>query len=303
MTTKSSAPLTSRFIDPKILAGSSNLQLIAKTVVEGFVAGLHRSPYHGFSLEFSEYREYSPGDDIRRVDWKVFGRTDRFFVKKYEGDTNTQVYLLLDISRSMTFSSDRPSKLDYARYLAAALAYFSVRQNDAVGLITFDSRIRRFTPPRTRHGHLLTLLHHLEHVAVGARTSVSEVLEELSKLIRKRSLVVLISDLYEDAAALTRALRFFHHRGSDVLLFHVLDPMEIDLDLEGIATLEDLESGEQLPFASDLGRQAYLEEVQRHIHTLRRECRNVKIDYELMRTSQPLDQALFRYLSNRTRRI
>ncbi len=300
---KPSAPLTSRFIDPKILAGSSNLQLIAKAVVEGFVAGLHRSPYHGFSLEFSEYREYSPGDDIRRVDWKVFARTDRFFVKKYEGDTNTQVYLLLDTSRSMTFSSDRPSKLDYSRYLAAALAYFSVRQSDAVGLITFDSKIGHFTPPRTRHGHLLTLLHHLEEVEVGERTSISEVLEELSKLIRKRSLVVLISDLYEDPTALTRSLRFFHHRGNDVLLFHVLDPMEIDLPLEGVSTLEDLESGEQLPFASDSGREAYLEEVRRHIYTLRRECRNVKIDYELLRTNQPLDQALFRYLSNRTRRI
>lgn len=295
--------ISNRFIDPGILAGASNLQLVARTVVEGFIAGLHRSPYHGFSLEFAEYREYSPGDDIRRVDWKVYARSDRFYVKKFEGDTNTQVYILLDTSRSMTFSSEKISKLDYARFLAAALAYFSVRQSDAVGLISFDSQIRQFTRPRSRQGHLLNILHHLEGAEGRGETEISNVLQELSNLIRKRSLVVLISDLYEEAESLARALRFFHHRGNDVLLFHVMDPLELDLPLQGVSTLEDMESGEQLPFSSEFSREAYLKQVRGHIATLRKECRNVQIDYELMNTSEPLDQALYRYLSTRSRRI
>jgi uncharacterized protein (DUF58 family) len=300
---KSSTALTNRFLDPKILASSGNLHLIARTVVEGFISGLHRSPYHGFSLEFSEYREYSPGDDIRRVDWKVYGRTDRFYVKKFEGDTNTQVFLLLDTSRSMRFASDRLTKLDFGRFLVAALAYLSVRQGDAVGLVTFDSAIRRFTPPRGRHGHLLTLLHHLGESEGEGETDIGDVLEQVSATIRKRSLVVLVSDLYEEAESLARGLRYFHHRGNDVLLFHLLDPLELKLPLEGVSTLEDMETGDQIPFAFDQSRQAYLDELQKHIRALRRECRNVRIDYEVLDTSEPLDQALYRFLSTRSRRI
>ena len=298
-----STPLTSRFIDPRILAASSNLQLIARTVVEGFVAGLHRSPYHGFSLEFSEYREYTPGDDIRQVDWKIFGRSDRFYVKKFQGDTNTQIFLLLDTSRSMTFSSHEVPKIDYARYLTAALAYLAVRQGDAVGLLSFDSQIRRFTPPRTRHGHLLTLLHHLETIEPRSETQISEVLEELSRMIRKRSLVVIISDFYADTESLAKSLRFFHHRGNDVLLFHVLDPAELEMPMEGISTLKDMETGDQISFSAEHSRAAYLEEIGAHIRNLKRECRNVRIEYELMDSSKPLDQALYRYLSARARRI
>ncbi|UCF35325.1 MAG: DUF58 domain-containing protein [Acidobacteriota bacterium] len=293
----------SRFIDPEVLAKTANLQVIAKTVVEGFISGLHRSPYHGFSLEFAEYREYTPGDDIRRVDWKVFGRSDRFYVKKFEGDTNTQVYLLLDSSRSMSFASHKVSKLDYARYLAASLAFFAVRQHDAVGLLNFDSEIRRVTPPKAQRGHLMTILHHLEDVEVTGSTRIAAALEELSKLIRKRSLVVLISDLYEAADDLARALRFFHHRGNDVVLFHVLDPHEIELPLDGVLTLEDMETGEQIPFAFDKSRRAYLDELKEHIRMLKKECSSVRIDYELLRTDRPLDEALLSYLSTRSRRI
>jgi len=292
-----------RLIDPKILAGTSNLQLLAKTVVEGFVAGLHRSPYYGFSLEFAEYREYSPGDDIRRVDWKVFGRTDRFFVKKFEGDTNTQILILLDSSRSMEFAGSGLSKFDYSRYLAAALAYFGSRQHDSVGLITFDSKIRRFTPPRSRHGHLLTVLDHLETTDSTGTTRLTAVLNNLSRLIRKRSLVIVISDFYEDIEKLARALRFFHHRGNDVILFHVLDPVEIDMPLEGAVTLEDMESGDQIPFIGERGRQAYLRQLEEHLVSLKREAHTVRIDYELLRTDVPLDQALFKYLAVRSRRM
>jgi len=292
-----------RFIDPKILASTSNLQLMAKNVVEGFIAGLHRSPFHGFSLEFAEYREYSPGDDIRRVDWKVFGRTDRFFVKKFEGDTNTQVYILLDSSKSMGFSSHGISKFDYARLLTGALAYFAVRQHDSVGLISFDSEIRQFTPPRSRHGHLFTVLNHLDSAGTVGGTRIKSVLEQLSRLIRKRSLVIVISDFYEDANSLAKALRFFHHRGNDVILFHIMDPVEMDMPIDGAVTLQDMESGEQIPFVGERGRRAYLKLLEDHLSQLKKEAHSVRIDYELLRTDQPLDEALFRYLSTRSRRI
>lgn len=296
-------PLSNRFVDPGILHTLGNLQLIAKTVVEGFVSGLHRSPYHGFSLEFAEYREYSPGDDIRRVDWKVYGRSDRFYVKKFEGETNTRLYILMDTSRSMSFGSHSLTKLDYARYIAASLAFFAVRQKDAVGLLDFDSAVRSYTPPRQRHGHLLKILQHLEGIETGENTDICAALEELARIIRKRSLVVLISDLYQPAQDLARALRFFHHRGNDVILFHVLDPMELEMSLPEMTTLEDMETGEQLPYISQYSRQAYLELLKRHIADLRRECFNVKIDYQVLNTEKPLDQAMHTYLSVRAKRV
>jgi uncharacterized protein (DUF58 family) len=299
---RGASSLSNRFIDPRILAAGHSLLLIARSVVEGFVAGLHRSPYHGFSLEFSEYREYSPGDDIRRVDWKVFGRSDRFYVKKYQGDTNTQMFIMLDTSASMTLRTDGPGKLDYGRFLAAALAYFAVRQNDAVGLTTFSSRIQRYTPPRTRHGQLQSILYHLEQLEPGGTTCIGAVLEEMAGQIRKRSLVVLISDLYEEADNLAKAFRYFHHRGCDVLIFHLLDPMELDMPLSGISTLEDMETGDQLPFSPEQSREAYLRELSSHIGKLQRECHNVRVDYQLMKTSEPLDRSLYRYLSMRSRR-
>ncbi|MGH9338192.1 MAG: DUF58 domain-containing protein [Acidobacteriota bacterium] len=293
---------SSRFIDPAVLNRIGSLQLIAKTVVEGFVAGLHRSPYHGFSLDFAEYREYSPGDDIRTVDWKVFGRTDRFYVRKYQGDTNTQLYMLLDTSKSMDFSSHTLTKLDYARYLAAALAYLSTRQHDATGLLTFAAEIVHQIPPRPRQGQMFTIMHHLERLSVGERTNISGAMEALSRLIRKRSLVVLISDFYQELPELTKALRFFRHHGNDLILFHILDPMEITLPLGQISTLEDIETHEHLTYVPEYSRQGYMEALQAHIEGLRKECRDSYIEYELLNTEDPLDKALYRYLTLRGRR-
>ena len=294
-----STQVSNRFIDPQILSRISNLQLVAKTVVEGFLAGLHRSPYHGFSLDFAEYREYSPGDDIRRVDWKVFGRTDRLYVKKYEGDTNTQLYILLDVSKSMAFSSQEVSKLDYARYLAASLAYLAMRQKDAAGVILFDSDVISQTPPRTRHGHFLTLLNQLETLKIGGQTDIGGAMERLAHLIRKRAMVVLISDFYQETEKISKALRFFHHRGNDVILFHVLDPVELEMPFGEISTLEDMETEEHLPYVPEYSRRAYLTLLREHIEELRKECRNIYLDYELLNTEEPLDRALYRYLSLR----
>lgn len=296
------APFTTRFIDPAVLTRVRNLQLVARTVVEGFLAGLHRSPYHGFSLEFAEYREYSPGDDIRRVDWKVFGRSDRFYVKKYEGETNTQLYILLDASRSMSFSSHPVSKLDYARFLTAALAYFAVHQKDATALLTFDSDVLHYIPPRSRHGHFFTILHHLEHLSVGDQTNIIRAMEKLARLIRKRSLVVVISDFYQDPDGLSRLLRLFHARGNDVVLFHVLDPVELEMPLDGMSILEDLETGERLPYVQEYSREAYLEQVRHHIGRLRKECFDLGFDYSVLDTEKPLDRALYRYLSRRMKK-
>ena len=294
--------VSTRFIDPKVLAKIGNLQLVAKTVVEGFLAGLHRSPYHGFSLDFAEYREYSPGDDIRRVDWLVYGRTDRFYVKKYEGDTNTQLYILLDVSKSMGFSSVDLTKLDYARYLAASLAYLALRQKDATGMVSFDSDVIDHTPPRSRRGHFLTLLSQLHHLQLGTTTDISGAMEKLAHLIRKRAMVVLISDFYQETEKISKALRFFHHRGNDVVMFHLLDPAELELPFGEMTTLEDMETEEYLPYVPEQSRSSYLELLREHLETLRKECRNIYVDYELVRTDQPLDWALHRYLSLREKR-
>jgi uncharacterized protein (DUF58 family) len=297
-----SRAVSNRFVDPKLLSKISDLQLIAKTVVEGFLAGLHRSPYHGFSLDFAEYREYSPGDDIRSVDWKVYGRSDRFYVKKYEGDTNTQLYLLMDVSKSMGFSSGQLSKLDYARFLAASLAYFAMRQKDAAGVICFDSDVVSQTPPRTRHGHFFTILRQLEDVQVGGQTDISGVLEKLAHLIRRRALVVLMSDFYQEIEKIAKILRFFHHRGNDVILFHILDPVELEMPLSQISTVEDMETGEYLSYAPDYSRQTYLDLLKEHVAALRRECQNVYIDYRLLSTEEPLDRAIHQYLSLREKK-
>lgn len=290
-------------LDPVMLAGLGNLQLVARTIVEGFLSGLHRSPYHGFSLEFSEYRQYSPGDDIRKVDWRVYGRTDRHYVKKFEGETNTQIYLLLDASRSMGYGDGPVTKLDYARMLAASVGYLATRQGDAPGLITFDSTIRSFTPPKSRSGHFAALLHHLESTRPEGRTALSRVLEDFARLIRKRSIVVLLSDFYEETESLARSLRFFHFRGNDVILFQILDPGELEVKFTAATTLEDMETGETLPFAPEEQLLHYQRAISQHLDELRRECRNIYIDHVILPTHRPLDQALSQYLSTRGRRF
>lgn len=299
MSTSATAP--GRFIDPKVLASLGRLDLIAKTVVEGFVNGLHKSPFHGFSLEFLEYRQYTPGDDIRQVDWKLYGRTDRHYVKQYEGETNTQVYLLIDTSRSMAFTSHQVSKIDYSRYLAASLAYLCFKQKDAVGLVSFSDQIQAYLPARIRRGHLINILTSLEDIETGGQTDVASSLNQFSGWIRKRSLVILISDFYQDVQQLRKSLRFFHHRGNDVILFHILDPMELELPITGISTLEDMETGEQIPF-SDQSRQAYLRELRSHLDQIRQESLSVHIDHVILNTEKPLDRALARYFTARVRR-
>ncbi len=288
---------SARFLDPAVLGRISNLELLAKTVVEGFISGLHRSPFVGRSMDFAEYRAYMPGDDIRQIDWKLYSRSDRYYVKEFEGDTNTQVTLALDISRSMDFGTAPLSKLDYGRTLASCLAYLASRQRDRVGLMLFDDEVREQIPPAAKH--LQRALLSLSRLEPGGAGDLEKPLVRLADTSRRRGIVVVISDFYEPPEQVVRAVRGLKVRGNDVLLFHLLDPAEIELPYDETTDLEDLESGVRIALSGgDFARQ-YRLLVQQHIETLRTRFIELGIDYTLIDTSEPLDRALHRYLAGR----
>jgi uncharacterized protein (DUF58 family) len=289
-----------RFLDPAVLARIRDLELMARTVVQGFVNGLHRSPYLGVSVDFAEHRAYMPGDDIRQIDWRVFARSDRFYVKQFEADSNANFLLLLDVSRSMRFASGQLSKLDYGRTLAACLAYFARGQRDRVGLITFDREVVDFVPPAAKH--LDVILHTLDRLP--ERAGKGELLAPLlraAESARRRGILVLISDLYEDPENALRAARALQHKGSDLIVFHVLDPAELDFPYEAAANYEDLETGEKMPIVPEYVRAQYRKLMQEHVETLQRRLGENRVDYCLLDTRTPLDTALVRYLSRRER--
>jgi uncharacterized protein (DUF58 family) len=296
MKTTSSPP---RFLDPAILSKIGNLELIARTVVEGFVSGLHQSPYLGFSVDFAEYRQYMPGDDIRRIDWKVFARSDRYYVKQYEGETNTNIYLLLDVSGSMGYQSASLSKIEYASYLAASLAYFAQRQKDSVGLVTFDDQLVDKLPPRCRLGHLSSLLHILDKVKPTAKTEFGRPLQALADTLRKRGIVILISDLYAPPEDVVRSLEHFRFKGNDMLVCHILDPQERNFEFSRSLRMEDMETKRQVIMVPEAVRGEYLHLMNQHIETFKKECGVLGVDYLLLDTSQPLDYALYSYLYTR----
>ncbi len=291
-----------RFIAPQVLSRISNLELLARAVVEGFVAGLHRSPYKGFSVDFMEYRPYIPGDDPLRIDWKLFARTDRLYVKEYEDETNTRMHLLVDVSRSMSYTSAGLTKLDYSFFLAASLAYLMVRQRDAVGLTLFDEQVVARIPPRSTKGHLHLLLTEMEGATPGAQTHLGKPLHELAEQQRKRGFVVLISDLLDDPAALVDGLKHFRFKGHEVIVFHVMDPQEVHFDFSDVVEFEDLETGERMLIEAETARAGYLDNLERFRASLRKECGLLGIDYTLLTTDQPLDFALFNYLAARKRK-
>ncbi len=295
-------PAATRFIDPTVLSRIGGLELLARGVVEGFVAGLHRSPFKGFSVEFMEYRPYIPGDDPMRIDWKRYARTDRYYVKEFEDETNTSLHLLVDVSHSMGYTSTGVTKLEYASYLAASLAYLMVRQRDSVSLTLFDSDVVARLPARSTTGHLHTLLTLLDKTMLGARTDLGKPLHALAEQQKRRGFVVLISDLLDDPAALIDGLRHFRFTGHEVLVFQVLDPQEVSFDFTDVIEFEDLETGEKLLVVSEEAKAEYLENLERFRETLRRECGLLRIDYSLLTTERPLDFALFEYLAARKRK-
>ena len=297
MTTEPTA--SARFMDPKILGRIDNLELLARMVVEGFISGLHRSPYLGRSVDFAEHRAYMPGDDIRRIDWRLFARADRFYVKEFEADTNTSFTLILDLSRSMTFGSRGITKLDYARYLAACLAYFSHKQRDRVGLVTFDEDIVDFVPPSAKH--LEVVLHKIDRMKPGRRGALGPPLAKVAEAIRRRGIMVLISDFYEEPEAVLDAVKVLRYKGNDLIVFHVLDPAEVEFPFDEVANYQDLETEEAIPVIPEYLREQYRKLVAEHIDRLSRWLGDNRIDYTLFDTSTPLDYALFSYLSNRQR--
>ena len=288
-----------RFIDPKTLARIDNLSLVARTVVEGFLGGLHRSPYLGLSVDFAEHRAYMPGDDIRRIDWRLFGRTDRFYVKEFEADTNANFSVLLDISRSMDFGYEGITKLDYGRFLAASLLYLSSKQRDRIGLITFDSDIVDFVPPAAKH--LDVSLHTLDRVKATRAGNLHTTLPKIAEAFQRRSIVALITDCYEDPKALIRAVNALRRKGNDLIVFHVLDPAEITFSYDEAINFEDLETGERLSVVPDKMRDRYRQMISEHMKKLSKLMGENRIDYALFDTSTPLDMALFTYLSTRER--
>lgn len=294
------APLAgARFVDPKVLSRISNLELLARTVVDGFISGLHRAPHLGMSLDFAEHRQYMPGDDLRRMDWRLFARTDRYYLKQFEADTNANVMVLLDVSRSMRFGMGGIPKLDYARYLAASLLYFSGRQRDRLGLATFDDAVVDWVPPSARH--LDVALHTLDRAEAGRPGALAPPLRVLGDRLRRRGIVVLVSDLYEEPDAVVDAVKGLRYRGHDVMVFHVLDPAELDFPFRDASPFEDLETGERIPVVPDTLREKYRALVQEHVATLQKRLTGHRIDYMLLNTGLPLDHALFRYLSARER--
>ena len=286
-----------RFLNPDVLAGISSLDLLARTVVDGFVAGLHRSPDFGFSQEFAEYRAYVPGDDLRHVDWNLFARTERCYLKRYRGETNSQLTVLLDASNSMQYTSGPPMKMDYARYIAAALFYLAIHnQRDAAGLIVFDDEVREYIRPSTRQGQLARLFAGLERAEPRAQTDFGKPFRYFQDVLHRRGIAIVISDFYDDPERIVRTIAPLRFRGHEVVLFHILDPEEIRPVLKSSAVLVDLETEQKIEVTPEYAKTAYRAKIDAHVEELRTRTRAVGMDYQLLVTSQPLDAALREYL-------
>ncbi len=288
-----------RFVDPAALARIGTLELLARTVVDGFINGLHRAPHMGFSLDFAEHRGYEPGDDLRRVDWRVFARTDRFYVKQFEADSNANCVVALDTSASMRFGRGGITKLDYARFLAASLLYFAHRQRDRVGLVTFDTQVGAFVPPSAKH--LDYALFALDRAAATRPGALPGPMLTLTERLTRRGIIAVISDLYDEPDAIAAAIRPLRYAGHDVMVFHVLDPAELDFPFDGDASFEDLESGERIPVVPGALAAEYRALVRAHLDAIRRLMTDSRIDYALFNTAMPLDHALFHFLATRER--
>jgi len=289
-----------RFLTPSVLAGIDGLELIAKTVVDGFVAGLHRSPDFGFSQEFAEYRAYNPGDDLRHVDWNVYARSERMFLKRYRGETNSLLTILLDASNSMQFGSHNVNKMDYARYFAASIFYLAIHfQRDAAGLLTFDDEIRNYIRPSTRQGQLHRLLAGLEHAEARARTDFAKPMRYFQEFLKRRGIVLIVSDFWEAPESIVKTIEPLRFHGNEVVLFHVLDPKDVRPDLKGPSLLTDIETGEELEVTPDYAKKEYRQKIDAHLTDLKTRAQAAGMGYCLLMTDRPLDAALREYLSLR----
>lgn len=288
-----------QYLLPEKLTRISSLELIARLVVEGFITGLHKSPYHGFSVEFAEHRPYMPGDPIRQIDWKVYGRTSRLYIKRFEEETNLKAYLILDASASMNYRSGDISKFQYGCYLAASLAYLLIHQKDAAGLAIFDTQTRKLLTPRATRSYIKTIEEILVQTNPGGETDIATNLHRLAERMTRRGLIILISDLLDDPDKVIMGLKHFRHRRHEVIVFHVLDPQELMLNFQGDIRFEDLETGEMLATQPWHIRQDYREAVKQFSEYYRRACHENRIDYVLLNTSDSFEKPLMEYLIKR----
>jgi uncharacterized protein (DUF58 family) len=289
-----------KYLQPEVVAKLSNMELVARLVVEGFITGLHKSPYHGFSVEFAEHRQYMPGDEIKHIDWKVYGRTDRYYIKQFEEETNLKSYIILDASRSMAYSSNgKMTKLEYASYIAAALAYLMVQQRDAVGLSVFDEKIRTYMPPHATKSYLKEILRHLELLEGSSKTGTAQSLHEIAERIKRRGLVIILSDLFDKPNEVTAAFKHFRHKKNEVIVMQVLDPLERSFAFGSDAVFKDMETAEELTTQPYHIQKAYQQEMRKFIESYKKECREHNIDYVLLDTATPFDVGLFEYLGKR----
>lgn len=290
------------FLDPTVIAKLSSISLKARYIVEGTIAGLHKSPYHGFSVEFSEHREYVEGDEIRHIDWKLYGKSDKYYVKQFEEESNLRCYLLLDSSNSMGYSSDgKMTKLEYGSYVAASLAYLMVKQGDAVGFMTFNEDIADFVPPRSTLSHIKVIHDKLENLKPSKKTNISKALTDLAKNIKRRGLIIVISDLFDDPKQVLDSLKHFRYRKHEVVVLHILDKAELEFPFSDFILFEDMESDLKVMADSKVIRNEYLSRIRAFIDELRDNCRKNRIDYALFNTSTPLDVTLATYLLRRNK--
>jgi uncharacterized protein (DUF58 family) len=293
-----------KYLDPQTLASLEGLDLQARMVVEGYVAGMHPSPYHGFSVEFAEHREYVPGDDIRHVDWKVWSKTDKLYLKQYEQETNLLTYLLLDTSESMAYASgDNVTKLRYAQYIAASLSYLILQQQDSVGLVIYDDAVRRYLKPAGQPSQLKEILHLLDVTPAREKSDLGLVYNDLAERFKKRGVVVILSDLFDDPARIVTGLKHFRHRRHEVIVFHVLDPAELDFPFRDTTLFKGMEGMADILTDPHALKRAYQTELKSFLGELEKGCRMVDIDYVPLRTDQSLEVALSSYLASRSARI
>ncbi len=291
-----------RYLQPEVVAQLANMELRARLVVEGFITGLHKSPYHGFSVEFTEHRPYMPGDEIKHIDWKAYGKTDRYYIKEFEEETNLKSYIILDASRSMEYgSTGHLRKIEYASYVAAALGYLMVEQRDAVGLTIYDEQVRTMLPPRATKLYLQQILRELENLKTGNKTGTAAALHQVAERIKRRGLVVVLSDLFDNPQEVATALKHFRHKGNEVIVMQILDPMERSFAFGTDAIFRDLETKEELLTQPWHIQKSYRESMHEFLEFYKRECRENAIDYVLLDTATPFDKALFEYLNKRKR--
>lgn len=291
-----------KYLQPAVVAQLANMELRARLVVEGFITGLHKSPYHGFSVEFIEHRQYMPGDEIKHIDWKAYGKTDRFYIKQFEEETNLKSYLIVDASRSMDYASKgNIKKFEYASYVAAALSYLMIEQRDAVGLTLFDEGVRVSLPPRATRSYLKELLKELESARPANKTGTASALHLIAEQMKRRGLVIVLSDLFDKPESVMTALKHFRHKGNEVVVMQVLDPLERSFAFGSDAIFKDLETQEELMTQPWHIQKAYQQSMREFLDFYKRQCRDNNIDFVLLDTSTPFDKALFEYLNKRKR--